>query len=158
MVDAPCSGEGMFRKDEQAAGEWSTEHVAMCGAPAGNFGAGGGYVEARRADGYSTCTFAPEEDEGTVLAFLKAHPEFAVERVNGFSGFEPGRPEWPGIREPGMDPWNLATFRYFPIFWRGKAIIWRFFAKGEAPRLQSQTPKAGKRLSGKKRVELLQAT
>lgn len=158
VVDAPCSGEGMFRKDEQAAGEWSTEHVAMCAErqlgileqAADMLKPGGRMV-------YSTCTFAPEEDEGTVLAFLKAHPEFAVERVNGFSGFEPGRPEWTGIREPEMDPWNLsATFRIFPHLLEGEGHYMAVLRKeGEAPRLQSQPPKAGKWLSGKKRVELL---
>ena len=43
---------------------------------------------------YSTCTFAPEEDEGSAAAFLSRHPEFSVEKVEGYEGFAPGRPEW----------------------------------------------------------------
>ncbi len=62
-VDAPCSGEGMFRKDEQARQEWSLENVALCAArqqeilenAAAMLKPGGTLV-------YSTCTFAPEED------------------------------------------------------------------------------------------------
>ncbi|MDX5320806.1 MAG: rRNA methyltransferase [Bacteroidota bacterium] len=64
LVDAPCSGEGMFRKDEDARAEWSTEHVALCAArqkrilsdilPVLNEG---GYII------YSTCTFSEEENE-----------------------------------------------------------------------------------------------
>lgn len=67
MVDAPCSGEGMFRKNEQACEEWSPENVQVCAArqqeilacAASMLRPGGRMV-------YSTCTFAPEENEGTV--------------------------------------------------------------------------------------------
>lgn len=77
LVDAPCSGEGMFRKNELACEEWSPENVDMC---------------AKRQDGildcaarmlrpggrlvYSTCTFAPAENEGSVSRFLGRWPEF----------------------------------------------------------------------------------
>lgn len=81
LVDAPCSGEGMFRKNDNAGEEWSEENVALC---------------AERQDGildcvatmlkpggrlvYSTCTFAPAEDEGSVSRFLEAHPDFYLEK------------------------------------------------------------------------------
>ena len=82
LVDAPCSGEGMFRKEETAVTDWSEETVQMCarrqreilGSAARLVRPGGRLV-------YSTCTFAPEEDEETVAAFLKAHPEFTPEPV-----------------------------------------------------------------------------
>lgn len=80
LVDAPCSGEGMFRKNEEAAGQWSADNVAMCAArqreimeyAAGMLKKGGVMV-------YSTCTFAPEENEENVNWFLKEHPEFSLE-------------------------------------------------------------------------------
>ena len=82
LVDAPCSGEGMFRKEEAAVTDWSQETVQMCArrqreildSAARLVRPGGRLV-------YSTCTFAPEEDEETVGAFLEAHPEFAPEPV-----------------------------------------------------------------------------
>lgn len=77
LVDAPCSGEGMFRKDETAVREWSPEHVTACAARQAQIldsaamllKPGGTLV-------YSTCTFSPEENEDTVSAFLEKHPAF----------------------------------------------------------------------------------
>ena len=71
-VDAPCSGEGMFRKDEQARSEWSEGNVRMCAArqaeildEAWQSLAGGGLLI------YSTCTFNADENEGTIRAFAE---------------------------------------------------------------------------------------
>ena len=82
MVDAPCSGEGMFRKNEEACEQWSTQNVELCAHRqdeildcAASMLAGGGRLV------YSTCTFAPAEDEGSIGRFLKRHPEFYVEEV-----------------------------------------------------------------------------
>ena len=80
LVDAPCSGEGMFRKEEAAITDWSQETVEMCArrqaeilhSAAQMLKPGGRLV-------YSTCTFAPEEDEMAVAAFLESHPEFTPE-------------------------------------------------------------------------------
>lgn len=80
LVDAPCSGEGMFRKDETAIAEWSPENVTKCAArqrdileqAAGMVCPGGVMV-------YSTCTFSVQENEDVIAEFLKAHPEFTTE-------------------------------------------------------------------------------
>ena len=82
VVDAPCSGEGMFRKDDNPAqSEWTPELPSFCAARqaeildrAADMLAGGGRLI------YSTCTFAPEEDEGTLSRFLERHPEFSVQQ------------------------------------------------------------------------------
>ncbi len=93
LIDAPCSGEGMFRKEEAAVTDWSQETVEMCARRQQEIleeGAklllpGGRLV-------YSTCTFAPEENEQTVLGFLSRHPEFSLEPVDApwFTQVQPG--------------------------------------------------------------------
>ena len=90
LVDAPCSGEGMFRKEEAAVTDWSQETVEMCArrqaeilhSAAQLVRPGGRLV-------YSTCTFAPEEDEEAVANFLMAHPEFSPETITA-PWFVPG--------------------------------------------------------------------
>lgn len=81
LVDAPCSGEGMFRKNDNAGEEWSEENVALCAerqdgildCAATMLKPGGRLV-------YSTCTFAPAEDEDSVSRFLETHPDFCLEK------------------------------------------------------------------------------
>ena len=110
VVDAPCSGEGMFRKEEQALEHWSQENVEMCAMrqqdileeAAAMLRPGGTLV-------YSTCTFAPEENEGSISAFLRSHPEFSVKKVSAYEGFAPGHPEW----VEGL-PESVDTFRLWP--------------------------------------------
>ena len=79
ICDAPCSGEGMFRKCEEAIEDWSEENVLACAErqlyildnTAGTV-KWGGYLL------YSTCTYSPEENERVVDKFLDAHPEFSI--------------------------------------------------------------------------------
>ena len=83
LIDAPCSGEGMFRKEEAAVTDWSLETVQMCARRQGEILQSGGQLV--RPGGrlvYSTCTFAPEENEETVIRFLENHPEFTLEKVD----------------------------------------------------------------------------
>ena len=81
LIDAPCSGEGMFRKEEAAVTDWSQETVEMCAArQAEILDNGAALVREGGLLVYSTCTFAPEENEMTVAAFLERHPEFTPEK------------------------------------------------------------------------------
>lgn len=90
LVDAPCSGEGMFRKEEAAVTDWSEETVAMCARrQAEILNSAAKLVRPGGRLVYSTCTFAPAEDEDTVAAFLEAHPEFTPEPVDA-PWFVPG--------------------------------------------------------------------
>lgn len=110
LVDAPCSGEGMFRKDPVAVQEWTPQSPAVCAArqleilhsAAKMLRTGGRLV-------YSTCTFSPEENEGTVSAFLRAHPEFEIEKVDA-PWFSPGRCDWVTDGAPEVE----RTFRLWP--------------------------------------------
>lgn len=80
VVDAPCSGEGMFRKDDTAIEEWSLQQVAVCKERqemileyADRMLAPGGVMV------YSTCTFSPDEDENMIAWFLSTHPDYILE-------------------------------------------------------------------------------
>lgn len=79
MVDAPCSGEGMFRKEEIAISEWSIENVQKCAKRqmeilenAVKCLKSGGYII------YATCTFSLDENEKIIDLFLQNHPEFEI--------------------------------------------------------------------------------
>lgn len=116
LVDAPCSGEGMFRKHDAAFTDWSPETVAMCArrqaeildSAAGMLRPGGRLV-------YSTCTFSPEENEGTVEAFLRRHADYVVDSVS-LPWFSPGRPDW----IPGGRGELSGTCRLWPHKLRGE--------------------------------------
>lgn len=90
LADVPCSGEGMFRKEEAAITEWSEEAVAHCAERSVEIldnaavcvRLGGRLV-------LSTCTFAPEENEVAVIRFLQRHPDFCLEET-GVSFGQPG--------------------------------------------------------------------
>ena len=85
QVDAPCSGEGMFRKLPEAIEQWSPENVAICAArqkeildnAAVMLKPGGTIV-------YSTCTFSKEENENVIEYFLERHPDFTLEEMERF--------------------------------------------------------------------------
>lgn len=85
QVDAPCSGEGMFRKLPEAIEQWSMENVAICATrqkeildnAAVMLKPGGVIV-------YSTCTFSKEENEDVIEYFLERHPDFTLEEMERF--------------------------------------------------------------------------
>ena len=99
LIDAPCSGEGMFRKEEAAITDWSQETVEMCARRQAEILHHG--VKLLRPGGrlvYSTCTFAPEENEQAIAAFLAEHPDFELEDVSA----------------PWFTPAGVGQFRLWP--------------------------------------------
>lgn len=113
LVDAPCSGEGMFRKDLGARLDWSEAMVAGCAIRQTNIMRVAAHLV--RPDGhllYTTCTFAPEEDEAVIDRFLQEHPDFEVEALPQLKGFMPGHPEWLSLGEEA-DP-TRGAIRLFP--------------------------------------------
>lgn len=150
-VDAPCSGEGMFRKDEQARQEWSLENVALCAArqqeilenAAAMLKPGGTLV-------YSTCTFAPEEDEDGIAAFLERHPEFSIQKGEGLPGLSPGRPEWSRDKRADL----ADTWRIWPHLAEGEGHYLAVLRKaGEPAETEGAGPLAGRTGKGKKRKD-----
>lgn len=106
LIDAPCSGEGMFRKSPAIIKNWEQYGVEYYNKlqkeiiqSAARMLKPGGYML------YSTCTFSPEENEGTIAFLTELHPEFEV--VNAlpepeickklglsYEGFDTGKPQW----------------------------------------------------------------
>lgn len=95
LVDAPCSGEGMFRKDEDSRMEWSENNVLSCSIRQKNILESAAQV--LKPGGilvYSTCTFAPEENEGVIKDFLSKNKGFVVVESELKTFFDRGYPEW----------------------------------------------------------------
>ena len=103
LVDAPCSGEGMFRKEPAMLEAWTPQKSEACaGMQAGILD---GAVKMLRPGGlllYSTCTFAPMENEGSISRILGRCPELEPEDMLPCEGFAPGVPEW-GDGLPGLE-------------------------------------------------------
>ena len=94
LLDAPCSGEGMFRKSADALSMWSEGTVQACAhrqqtliTEAARLVKPGGNLI------YSTCTFAPEENEEVIAGFLMSQPDFVLEPLS-LPSTSPGRPDW----------------------------------------------------------------
>lgn len=95
LLDAPCSGEGMFRKSEAARREWSPELARGCALrQAGILEHAARLVRPSGRLVYATCTFNPEENEGVLARFLADHPHFALVEPPRRPGFSAGRPDW----------------------------------------------------------------
>lgn len=117
LIDAPCSGEGMFRKDKRMLKAWE-EHGPEFFSPiqkniilqAAEMLCPGGLLL------YSTCTFDGRENEQVVEHLLKEFPEFSVIPVEGYEGFSRGRAELTGSGEESL----RDTIRIFPHRMRGE--------------------------------------
>ena len=100
LVDAPCSGEGMFRKEPVARQQHCEALVKQCAelgaeildCAAAVLAPGGQLV-------YSTCTFAPVENEGSISWILEQCPEMELIPIEGYEGFSEGNPAWGDGRE-----------------------------------------------------------
>lgn len=128
ILDAPCSGEGMFRKDETAYTEWSLDHVTYCAErqisileyAAQMLRPGGKLV-------YSTCTFSPEENEQVIDHFLSHHPDWKLLPISYYDGFQPGRPEWSTHQREELKD----TVRLWPHRVKGEGHYIALLQKGE---------------------------
>lgn len=91
LVDAPCSGEGMFRKNEEACGEWSPANVQLCAdRQDGILDCADGMLRPGGRLVYSTCTFSLAENEGSIARFLERHPEYQLIAVKKYDGLSEG--------------------------------------------------------------------
>ncbi|HZK72183.1 MAG TPA: RsmB/NOP family class I SAM-dependent RNA methyltransferase [Clostridia bacterium] len=116
LVDAPCSGEGMFKKDENAIKSWKkhdsshyTETQLAILKDADKMLKPGGKIV------YSTCTFSPEENEDVISKFLDQCKGYSVLDIPKFAGIEDGRPEW-----SSGNPLLQKTARLWPHLVKGE--------------------------------------
>jgi NOL1/NOP2/fmu family ribosome biogenesis protein len=125
LVDAPCSGEGMFRKSQAARSAWSPSLVKSCAQRQVNIlERAARLVRPGGVLAYSTCTFAPEENEAVIACFLDAHANgtenaFEIIQARQVDGFTPGKPEWLGsdlLKQlpPPVAAQLTRTVRLFP--------------------------------------------
>ena len=137
IADVPCSGEGMFRKSEESLTEWSEENVNNCAKRqieilnnAAQILKPGGYII------YSTCTYSIEENEMTVDAFIKEHPQFKIAKVKD-SLIKATRD---GISFEGATAENLEfTRRFYPHVTRGEGQFVALLKKEGAESAKKQT-------------------
>ena len=111
LVDAPCSGEGMFRKNEEALEEWSADNVQMCADRQDEILEE--VAKMLRPGGricYSTCTFAPAENEDCMSRFITSHPEFHLVEVEKKGNMSLGNPKFANIPVEGLE----KTIRLWP--------------------------------------------
>jgi 16S rRNA C967 or C1407 C5-methylase (RsmB/RsmF family)/NOL1/NOP2/fmu family ribosome biogenesis protein len=95
LVDAPCSGEGTFAWDDRARGDWSVHTVRKyAGRQAHILDQAAPLLRPGGRLLYGTCTFSPEENEGTIATFLAQHPDFVVADLPDLPGMRPGQPAW----------------------------------------------------------------
>lgn len=95
LVDAPCSGEGMFRKNENSRKEWSPTLVQSCALRQAAILEDA--VQMVRLGGwlvYSTCTFNTVENERVISELLDRHPEFNLSEIMSRPGFANAQPNW----------------------------------------------------------------
>lgn len=147
LIDAPCSGEGMFRKDKKMVKAWE-EHGpeffaklqrSIITQSARMLRPGGVML-------YSTCTFDAEENEGTIEYLLKEYPEFQILEMKSYEGFAPGKVE---VTENGIE--NMKnTVRIFPHKMKGEGHFLALLQKGEShtegKNVASYAVKGGKRI------------
>jgi NOL1/NOP2/sun family putative RNA methylase len=114
LVDAPCSGEGMFRKSEAARRAWSPALVEGCARrQAGILETAVRLVRPGGRLVYTTCTFNPLENEGVLDIFLETHAEYTLVDPPRQAGGAPGRPDW--LEKPTARAAQLVkTVRLWP--------------------------------------------
>ncbi len=137
ILDAPCSGEGMFRKDADAIKSWGTHKTEMCVGlqreiikNAAKMLADDGIIS------YSTCTFAPEENEAIIQEFLENNPNFELMEVDKSKGFSKGKPD----RIPNGNPELEKCGRLFPHKVQGEGhFLALLHKKGSNPYIMPKT-------------------
>lgn len=152
LIDAPCSGEGMFRKDRKMIRAWEEhgpEYFSKIQrsiiTQAAQMLKPGGMIL------YSTCTFSPEENEQTIEYLLAEYPEFDVCEIEGYEGFSPGMPEV----TPSSDERLKRTVRIFPHRMKGEGHFLALLRKGSSgttDRIQQKKSGAAAAKRGRKKL------
>lgn len=135
ILDAPCSGEGMFRKEEAMAADWTPEKSEELSEIQKNLLDQG--IQMLRPDGmllYSTCTFAPCENEENIAWILDRYPELELMEMEQAEGFSEGVPEW-GDGNPELK----KCIRLFPHKINGEGHFLALLHKKQSTESDEQT-------------------
>lgn len=149
LIDAPCSGEGMFRKDRKMIRAWE-EHGPDYFAriqksiitQAAQMLKPGGMIL------YSTCTFSPEENEQTIEYLLEQYPDFDVCEIEGYEGFVFGMPEVTASKDKRLS----RTVRIFPHRMKGEGHFLALLQKHAAADSDTLTASDVKNTTGRKKL------
>lgn len=128
LIDAPCSGEGMFRKDKKMLRSWEEHGPEYFSKIQRNIVTQA--AEMLRPGGmllYSTCTFSSLENEQTIEYLLKEYPEFEICEMESYGGFVPGRPDVTDSKDENFK----KTVRIFPHRMKGEGHFLALVKKGE---------------------------
>lgn len=133
LTDAPCSGEGLFRKDPDAVQEWSLPHVALCAARQKRILASA--IQSLAPDGvllYSTCTYNREENDGNIAWILQ---EFPLELIS--------------LKVP--EAWGIVQtpaggYQFFPHRLQGEGFFLAAFRKKSGSAVRHNPPAGFKSL------------
>ena len=128
LIDAPCSGEGMFRKDKKMVSAWE-EHGPdfFCNIQKSIILQAARMLKQGGMMLYSTCTFDPKENEQVIEHLLKTYPEFRILKIAPYEGFVQGMPEVTESRDPSL----ADTVRIFPHKMKGEGHYLALVQKGE---------------------------
>ena len=144
LVDAPCSGEGMFRKNPQMVKDYEEHGPAYYANlqkeilnEAVKMLKPGGYLL------YSTCTFSPEEDEGTAAWLLEQEPSLKIIDSFSFEGRANGRPDWIGSKEMTL----ISAYRMWPHRLKGEGHFAVLFQKEDGASVTYPERKRSRRLT-----------
>lgn len=129
LIDAPCSGEGMFRKDRKMLKAWE-EHGPeyFRNIQKGIILQAAGMLKPDGRMLYSTCTFDPEENEQIIAHLLWNCPEFEVESIRDYEGFTNGFPDTASKNYPELN----KTVRIFPHKMKGEGHYLALLHKRES--------------------------
>ncbi len=151
LIDAPCSGEGMFRKDKKMVKAWEEHGPAFFAkiqrsivTQAARMLKPGGMML------YSTCTFDPEENEGTIEYLMQQYPEFEIKEIRPYEGFACGKPEVTEFKDESF----AKTVRIWPHKMHGEGHYVALLQKGE--KIEKDTLKASKNKAKKVPEEILE--
>ena len=147
VVDAPCSGSGLFRKDPEAIEQWSENMVELCSQRQQKILSD--IFPSLKDDGmliYSTCSYSPEEDE-EISDWLKDH--FSVDSIQLKLD-----PEW-NVVEIRSSKHRSLGYRFWPDKVKGEGFFIAAFRKSEAGRENSKQPKSSLRKTGTKESSIV---
>lgn len=135
LIDAPCSGEGMFRKDKKMVKAWE-EHGPefFCNLQKNIILQAARMLKPGGKMLYSTCTFDGRENEGMIEHLLSTYPEFQILEMTSYEGFAPGMPELTNSKSEDFK----KTVRIFPHKMQGEGHFLALLQKGDSVEAASE--------------------